>query len=371
MRETRVSLFLIFVKNFNMKKILFLISASFLLMACPKETIDPPIYEKYGKGLYILTQKGVSFYDFDEEVLKEDIYSTVNGGSLQDPSSLNIHGNKMYIVTKNTFHKVDAETFLSEFSIPGFTDAQQCENAYFNRFYVTDKGESEIKIIDLISRDISGHISTGDSVYPTDIVINGSRAFVINSGGDDFSDYDSTIVAIDVRNISEVLNNFAGNVIVGKNPSSVVDDGSIIVLCRGIYNENNTSNNEESSLLRIGAGDLNVYANTILSGIYNADNLCTDESGTRFYFTASDGVYWSDKSSFSSNLITDTKSPNVLISNNETYFNVTDSIYQTVNYLWFNDQDNPNYLYKINSQTSAFEDSIILNSPIIDLEIYR
>ena len=46
MRETHVSLFLIFVKNFNMKKIFLLLSASFLLMACPKETIDPPIYDK-------------------------------------------------------------------------------------------------------------------------------------------------------------------------------------------------------------------------------------------------------------------------------------------------------------------------------------
>lgn len=372
MRETRVSLFIIFVKNFNMKKIFLLLSSSFLFMACPPESIEPPIYNKdYGKGLYILTENGVNFYDFDEGVLKEDIYSTVNGGSLQNPSSLNIHGNKMYIVTKNTFHKVDAETFLSEFSIPGFTDAQQCENAYFNRFYVTDKGESEIKIIDLISRDISGHISTGDSVFPTDIVVNGSRSFVINSGGDSSSDYDSTIVAIDVRNISEVLNNFAGNIITGKNPSSVVNDGNIIVLCRGIYDENDALNNEESSFSRISAGSLSVYANTILSGIYNADNLCVDESDTRFYFTASDGVYWSDKSSFSSNLITDKKNPNVLISNNETYFDLTDSIYKTVNYLWCNDQDNPNYLYKLNFQTNEFEDSIILNSPIIDLEIYR
>ena len=167
------------------------------------------------------------------------------------------------------------------------------------------------------------------------------------------------------------VNNFAGNIITGKNPSSVVNDGNIIVLCRGIYDENDALNNEESSFSRISAGSLSVDANTILSGIYNADNLCVDESDTRFYFTASDGVYWSDKSSFSSNLITDKKNPNVLISNNETYFDLTDSIYKTVNYLWCNDQDNPNYLYKLNFQTNEFEDSIILNSPIIDLEIYR
>ena len=97
-------------------------------MACPRETIDPPIYDKdYGKGLYILTENGVNFYDFDKDTLKENIYSTVNGTFLQNPSSLNIYSNKMYIVTQNTFYKVDAETFLTEFSIGGFTDAQQCD----------------------------------------------------------------------------------------------------------------------------------------------------------------------------------------------------------------------------------------------------
>ena len=81
-------------------------------MACPPESIEPPIYNKdYGKGLYILTENGVNFYDFDEGVLKEDIYSTVNGGSLQNPSSLNIHGNKMYIVTKILFIKLMQKHF--------------------------------------------------------------------------------------------------------------------------------------------------------------------------------------------------------------------------------------------------------------------
>ncbi len=355
-----------------MNKIFILLSAFFLFIACSPETIEPPIYDKdYGKGLYILTEKGVSFYDFDDELLKEDIYSTVNGISLQNPSSLNIHNDKMYIVTKNTLYRVDAETFLSEFSIGGFSDAQQCEYAKFNRLYVTDKGESEIKVVDLDIRDISAHIKTGDTVYPTDIVVNWRRAFVINSGGDNFSDYDSTVVAIDLKDGVAPINNFAGHIITGKNPSSLFDDGNIIVLCRGIYDESNISNNEESSFSRIGDGSLNVVSNTVLNGIYNADNLCVNESNTRFYFTASDGVYWSDKSSFNTHLVTNKKVPNVLISNNETYFDVTDSIYKTVNYLWCNDQNNPNYLYKINFQSSEIEDSIMLDSPIIDLEIYR
>ena len=59
-----------------MKKILLLLSASFLLTACPPETIDPPIYDKdYGKGLYILTENGVNFYDFDEKYDFCDVFA--------------------------------------------------------------------------------------------------------------------------------------------------------------------------------------------------------------------------------------------------------------------------------------------------------
>ena len=350
---------------------IFLILTFLVIISCSKDSENPPVYEKdYGKGLYILTENGVNFYDFQEGILKEDIYMTVNGESLQNPSSLNIHNDKMYIVTKNTLYRVDAETFLADFSIGGFTDAQQCEYANLNRFYVTDKEDSEIKVVDLDIRDITSHIETGDT-YPTDIVVNWRRAFVVNSGGDSFSEYDSTVVAVDVKDGVVPVNDFAGNIVVGKNPSSLFDDGDIIVLCRGVYDENNIINNEESSFSKIGNGSLNLISNTVLSGIYNADNLCVDQSNTRFYFTASDGVYWSDKSSFTANLVTNEKVSNVLISNNETYFDLTDSIYKTVNYLWINDQDNTDYLYKINLQSSEIEDSILLNSPIIDLEIYR
>ncbi|MBT5858332.1 MAG: hypothetical protein HOH88_00525 [Flavobacteriales bacterium] len=356
-----------------MKKIFLLFSASFFLMACPKETIDPPIYEKYGKGLYILTENGVNFYDFNEGVLKEDIYSTVNGNYLQNPSSLNSYSNKMYIVTQNTFYKVDAETFLSEFSIGGFTDAQQCENAYFNRFYVTDKGESEIKIIDLISRDISGHVSTGDSVFPTDIVVNGSRAFIINSGGDDFLDYDSTIVAIDVKNGSEPLNNFAGNIITGKNPVSICkpDFQNIFVVCKGLFDQNNPSNNINSSIYEVEPGNFNIISISELNNIYNADNLISNYNDTRFYITSSSGVYWLSSSNFSSHLVTNEKNPSVLLVNVEQYAD-TDTTTTSSEMLYMNNNVNGDeYIYKYNIQLNKFVDSIMLKSPIIDLEVYK
>ncbi len=76
-------------------------------MACPPETIDPPVYNKdYGDGLYILTEKGVNFYDLSKDTLKEDIFTTVNSISLINPSSINTYGKKIYLVTANTSDNV-------------------------------------------------------------------------------------------------------------------------------------------------------------------------------------------------------------------------------------------------------------------------
>jgi hypothetical protein len=354
-----------------MKKIFLLLSASFLLMACPTETIDPSVYNKdYGDGLYILTENGVNFYDLSEDILKEDVFTTVNGSSLTNPSSINSYGNKIYLVTANTFYSVDPETFYSEFSVGGFINAQQSEYAKFNRFYVTDKGESEIKVVDVHLQDISSHIKTGESVNPTGIVVNSGRAFVINSGSDDITDYDSTLVAVELKDGVIPLNDFVGNVIIGKNPSSVFNDGNIVVLCKGIYDEINPANNEESSYHRILTGNLNVLSSSTLSNIYNADNLCANSSVSKFYFTTSDGVYQINTSGALNPSQVIPMVSDVLLTNVEQY-NPTDTTTAYTNMLYLNDAlNNPNMLYKYNLALSLFVDTIQLNADIIDLMIY-
>lgn len=354
-----------------MQKIFYLFIISLFLVACPSEKIDPPVYSNdYGKGLYIMTEDGVNFYDYKNNELKENIFSTVNGLSLTNPSSLRNYGERMYIVTEGVFHVVDVDNFLSEFSIDGFDNAQDCEYAKFNRVYVSDKGSSEIKVVDLNTREVSAHIKTGDNVNPSDIVLSWERAFVVNSGGDDPLEYDSTICAINVKDGVIPINEFSGNILVDKNPVSILHNGSIIVLCKGVYDENNPAVNEESSIVLVGAGSLNLQTSNTLSGLYDADNLLINKSETKYYITTSGGVYYISTSSFANTLVTDKKVPTSMIINRESFAN-TDTTTLVVDFLYMNDKGNKDYIYKYNVYLNQFVDSFQLTSEVIDLEIHE
>ncbi len=353
-----------------MKKYLFIL-ITVLIFGCKPDN-DPIISPSndYGKGLYILTEEGVNFYDYKNNELKENIYSSVNGLSLINPSSLRNYGERMYIVTENIFHVVDVDNFLSEFFVDGFDNAQDCEYAKFNRVYVSDKGSSEIKVVDLNTREVSAHIKTGENANPSDIVLSWERAFVVNSGGDDPLNYDSTICAINVKDGVIPINEFSGNILVDKNPVSILHNGSIIVLCKGVYDENNPAINEESSIVLVGAGSLNLQTSNTLSGLYDADNLLINNSGTKYYITTSEGVYYISTSSFNHTLVTDKKVPTSMIINRESFAN-TDTTSLVVDFLYMNDNNNKDYIYKYNVYLDQFVDSFQLTSEVIDLEIHE
>jgi len=353
-----------------MQKISFLIVASFFLMACPSEKIDPNIYEKdYGEGIYALTSNGVNYFDPKQSELKENILSNVNGISLSDASSLKTINDDIYIVSKNTLYRVDAESFSLEMEINGFVDARKCEYAKFDRIYVSDAGESEIKVVDINKQDVIAHIKTGESVNPTQIVLSWERAFVSNSGGEESSDYDSTIVAIQLRDGIVPLNNFAGNILVDKNPVSLIHNGNIVVLCKGVFDEIDPTNNIESSICLVGAGSLNLQSSTALNSVYNANNLILNYSETKYYITSSSGVYYLSASSLNKILVTDKKIPTVLELNRESFAN-TDTTFLIVDFLYMNDENKKDYIYKYNVYLNQFVDSFQVDSDVIDLEVY-
>ena len=339
-------------------------------MACPSEKIDPNIYEKdYGEGIYALTSNGVNYFDPKQSELKQNIFSTVNGQYISNLSSFNLIGKDMYIVSENTLYLVDVETFLKDWELSGFVNAQNCEYAKFDRLYVSDKGESEIKVVDLNTREITAHVRTGESVNPTEIVLTWERAFVANSGGEESSDYDSTIVAIDLKEGLAPVNNFAGNILVDKNPVSLIHNGAMVVLCKGVYDEIDPTNNIESSICLVGTGSLNAVSSTTLNGLYNADNLILNNSETKYYITSSLGVYYLSVSSLNKTLVTDKKIPTVLEINRESFAN-TDTTFLIVDFLYMNDENKKDYIYKYNVYLNQFVDSFQVDSDVIELEVY-
>ena len=73
-------------------------------MACPPETIDPPIYDQdYGKGLYILTENGVNFYNPKDSTLTENIFQKVR--LKKCPPTL-IAGASVFLVCLNIRKKI-------------------------------------------------------------------------------------------------------------------------------------------------------------------------------------------------------------------------------------------------------------------------
>ena len=353
-----------------MYKFLILCSALLVVSCQPEGNIDPINNIEYGKGLYVLTENSVNYYDTKNNELNENIYQSANGTSISNLNSINKHANSIYIVSENTLYSIDVNTFFKNWELNGFLNAQECEYAKFNRMYVSDKGESEIKVVDINLREVIARVKTGDSVSPSDIVLSWERAFVLNSGGDNFNDYDTTICAIDVKDGVVAINEFAGNIIVDKNPVSALFNGSIVVLCKGIYDEFNLSNNTPSSIHLVGSGSLNVQSSNTLSNVYNANNLLINNSNTKYYITSSSGVYYLSTTSLNHTLVTDKKIPTVLEINRESFAN-TDTTSIIVDFLYMNDKNNSDYIYKYNVFLDQFVDSFEVSSPVIDLKIYK
>ncbi|MGY8951666.1 MAG: hypothetical protein ACKVJW_07765, partial [Flavobacteriales bacterium] len=148
-----------------------------------------------------------------------------------------------------------------------------------------------------------------------------------------------------------------------------IHNGAMVVLCKGVYDEIDPTNNIESSICLVGTGSLNAVSSTTLNGLYNADNLILNYSETKYYITSSSGVYYLSASSLNKTLVTDKKIPTVLEINRESFAN-TDTTFLIVDFLYMNDENKKDYIYKYNVYLNQFVDSFQVDSDVIDLEVY-
>ena len=102
--------------------------------------------------------------------------------------------------------------------------------------------------------------------------------------------------------------------------------------------------------------------------MYNANNLVTNNEATFLYFTAHDGIYKINSSSLSFSSILTNKA-NVMRMNYESY-PITDSTFYNVGMLYMNDIENPNTIFKYNLYTSNFQDTIIVDGNVRDINFY-
>ncbi len=325
-----------------------------IISACKKEEkeLEVILPKDYGEGMYILTDQGIYFYNYlavdTLRIVTENIYKKVNNTEIIQPKSLHISGKQAYIIG-DKLYIANMETFGSEGTISGFSNPVSCRKIDENRLYVVDKGASSVKMVDLSKLEVLGHIETGDSSRPANIVGSWFRAFVLNGGGDAFSDRDSSIVSIDYFQSGVAINDFSAKLDVGYNPNSAVFSANHLwVLCKGVYNSQDPSQNRQSTMYKIAPWSNVINDDKDLTSIYNADNLAINESKSRIFFSSTDGIYITDLTIY----------PILHISGIDASFITinTESINDSTNveYLYTNDANQSGLILKYEAWTGSF-----------------
>jgi hypothetical protein len=354
-----------------MKLINYLLIVLFFIASCTEDKVDPSIpAENYGDGMYIVTDKGVSFYNNTDSLaeVKPQIFKIVNSITITNPKRIKFLGTKAYIIADDYILTANVKTFEKKDEINGFSNPVDLDFISHDRLLVVDKGDSKVKVVDLISLDISEQIECGDSTKPVFIISNSQTSFIMNGGGDAAQLKDSTIISVDYRDDLVALADFSGNLLVGDNPNSAVFSGNLKVLCKGIYDLVNPINNTESSLSILNQFSHVVYSTNTLTGIYNAQNLIKNWNASLFYITAEGGVYSLNTNGSNLNLIT-TVNASVINLIVELYAD-TDTTWVSHEMLYMNDVDNPSNIYKYDLAISMFSDTIVVDGEVRDINFY-
>jgi len=374
MREVIASLFLYLLKIYHMKLINYLLIALVFVSSC-KEDSDPvqSFANNYGSGIYIATDNGVSFYK--NGVLSSNIFQKVNGIALNNVNKIKFQGTKAYIATEKSLFSAKVNTFESKGEAGGFMNLVDFDFVAMGRIFAVDKDDAKVKVVDIDRMEITSDVETGESAKPVFILTSWYRSIIMNGGAVADSLKDSTIIAIDYKDELVPFANMMGSLHIGDNPNSAININGLQVLCKGIYDTNAVVNvKTEATLVTISPWQMSITTSKSLTGIYNAQNLISDTSGTVLYFTAENGVYSMSNSGTGVTPILSSVS-DVLCLQDERYsiYNPADSInyFYNRNILYINDaQNSKNTIYKYNLNIGAFIDTIVVSGPVNDIAFY-
>jgi YVTN family beta-propeller protein len=226
----------------NLKPILVLTAALFILASCHKDKKITPVSVSATSGLYVLNQGGIthnnsslSFYNYINKQTTADVFSAVNGRGLGDTGNdIEIYGSKTYIVVNvsSTIEVIDTKTAKSIAQIKLFNGSTPREPRdivfYKNNAYVTAY-DGTVAVIDTTALTVSRNITVGDS--PEELALVNGKLYVANSGGLDAT-FSNTVSVIDLSS-----NTVTKTLTVGLNPQYVAADayGNVYVLAAGDY----------------------------------------------------------------------------------------------------------------------------------------
>ena len=373
MREAVASLFLYLLKIYNMRLINYFVIALVFISSCKKDSEQTPSFpKKYGSGIYIATDNGVSIYK--NGVVKDNIFQDVNGISLNNVNKINFQGTKAYIATENSLFSANVETFEIKGEVGGFMNLVDFDFVSMNRIFTVDKDDAKVKVIDIDRMEITSDVEVGDNTKPIFIISKSYRSFIMNGGAVLDSLKDSTVVAIDYRDELVPFANMIGSLNIGVNPNSAVFNNGLNILCKGIFDTNSVVNvKTEATLVTIDPFQMYIIGSESLSGIFNAKNLILDNDNI-CYFTAENGIYSMSSSGTGVASILNTVS-DILCYQDESYsvYNPADSTttYLNRDVLYINDSHNSkNTIYKYDLDIGLYIDTIVVDGNVRDIAFY-
>lgn len=347
-----------------------------IVFSCKNEESDIQVFDElYGEGMYIVTDIGVSFYNYQDttaEVVNR-IYKISNNTPLNNPKRIKFKGTKAYIIADNNIIKINVKTFQDMGMVSGFINPVDFELIRpDDRMFVVDRDDSKLKEVDLERMEIISDIETGDSTSPVFIVSNSYRSFIVNGGRSSDQTKDSTIIVVEYRDDLVPLADLIASIGVGYNPSSAAitsaGSGSLKVLCKGVYDLVDPVYNTESSVSSINQYTNELYSTDDLPGIYNAQNLISNWNNSICYFTAVGGVYRLNPSNFNVSLVENINASVISTVIEKTVINDSTTTYTEM--LYMNDDNMPNYIYKYDLDQGLFLDTILVEGNVRDINFY-
>ncbi|GAO45139.1 YncE family protein [Flavihumibacter petaseus] len=212
------------------------------LASCSKDDNPPAPPVPVAAGVYVLSE-GVwnqnntmlTYYDFSTQTAATDYYRTVNNSGLGDTGNdMLIYGSKLYIVmnVSSYIEVADAATATSlkkvEMKDGGTARSPRYAVPYKNKILISCF-DGTVAVMDTASLTLEKFIPVGAN--PEQLLVDGDKLYVANSGSLNFVEPDSTISIIDLTTMTQTK-----KLVVGTAPAKLaIGKGKLFALCLGIY----------------------------------------------------------------------------------------------------------------------------------------
>lgn len=180
------------------------------------------------EGNFLQSNASLSFYDFEQQTMQNNIFNTANGSGPGDVlQSMTIIDTLGFLVLNNS-HKIEViglNSWKRVFTINLDGKGPRCVADGDNgNIYVTNMNTGNVSVIDLDTYTEQAAIAVG--AQPDEILIFDDMAYIANSGWG----YDNTVSVIDIKQ-----NQLVKTINVADNPGflTVDNNDNINVLCTG------------------------------------------------------------------------------------------------------------------------------------------